>query len=126
MNGSMVIYTPGNGPMTTTMVCSNCPLIIYGKDFGVNLICSPFSQLDVILEMIWLESNHVHINYFNKSVLFHELNEEEDLRFIFANQVEELLKYEAQVFAMFASLKVETKIVIVDLSVVCKFSNVFL
>ena len=72
-----------------------------------------------------MEFNHVHINCFNKSVLFHEFGKKEDSRFIFANQVDELLKDEVQVFAMFSSLKVETKDVIIDLSVVCEFSYVF-
>lgn len=63
----------------------------------------------------------VHINYYDKSVLFHDFVEEEDLNFIFAKQVEEILKDEAQVFAMFASLKVEIQATMVDLFVVCEF-----
>lgn len=67
-NGSMFIDTSTNGSVTTTMVCLNCPLTIYGKDFGVDLICFPFSQLEVILGMNWLELNYAHINCFNKSI----------------------------------------------------------
>lgn len=48
----------------------DCPLIIYDRDFGIDLVCLPLSQLDVILGMNWLEFNHVHINYFNKLVKF--------------------------------------------------------
>lgn len=58
-------------------------------------------------------------------MLFPEFEEEEDSRFISANQVEEFLKDETHVFDMFASLKVETRVVIVDLLVVCEFSDVF-
>lgn len=39
MKGSMVIYTPTNDSVTTLLVCSNCPLIIYGRDFGIDLVC---------------------------------------------------------------------------------------
>ena len=67
MKRSMVIDTLANGSVTTLLVCLNCPLTIYGKDFGVDLIYFPLSQLDVILEMNWLEFNHVHINCFDKT-----------------------------------------------------------
>lgn len=43
MNGSMVINTLVNGLVTTMMVCLNCPLKIYGKEFWINLICFPLS-----------------------------------------------------------------------------------
>lgn len=71
-----------------------------------------------------MEFNHVHINCFNKLVFFTKFGEEEDSRFISANQVEEFLKDE--VFAIFASLKVKIKDEIVDLPVVHEFSDVFL
>ncbi|XP_050920412.1 uncharacterized protein LOC127138049 [Lathyrus oleraceus] len=34
MSGSMVIDTPTNGLVTTSLVCLNCPLTIYGRNFG--------------------------------------------------------------------------------------------
>lgn len=56
MVGSMVIDTPTSGLVTTSLVCSNCALTIYGKDFGMYLFCLPLSHLDVILRMNWLDS----------------------------------------------------------------------
>ncbi|XP_050916580.1 uncharacterized protein LOC127131707 [Lathyrus oleraceus] len=50
---------------------------------------------------------------------------EEDSRFIFSNQLKKLLKDEAQVLSMFASLKVKTEDVIVKLPMVYRFSDVF-
>lgn len=35
MVGSMVIGTPANGSVTSSRVCLNCTLTIYGKDFGI-------------------------------------------------------------------------------------------
>lgn len=46
MKGSMALDTPTNGFVTTLLVCLNCPLLVYGKDFGVGLICFPLSQLE--------------------------------------------------------------------------------
>lgn len=52
-------------------------------------------------------------------MLFPEFGEEECLRFISYSQVEKLLKYEAQVFTKFPSLKVKIKAMMVDFPVVC-------
>lgn len=49
MIGSMVIDTPINGSMTTLLVCLNCPLTIFDKDFCPYLVCLTLSKLDVIL-----------------------------------------------------------------------------
>lgn len=51
-------------------------------------------RLDVILGMNSLEFNRVHMNYYNKTMIFHEFFEE-DSRIISSNQVEEFLKDEA-------------------------------
>lgn len=51
MNGSMVIDTPANGLVATLLVCVNCPLTIYSREFGIDLVCLHISQLDVILGM---------------------------------------------------------------------------
>ncbi|XP_050908397.1 uncharacterized protein LOC127122025 [Lathyrus oleraceus] len=77
MNGEMVIKTLVKGSMTTTSVCLTCPLLIFDKDFDIDLICLPLENLDVILRMNWLEFNHVHINCYNKSVWFITPGEEE-------------------------------------------------
>lgn len=61
----------------------------------------------------------------DKSVLFPEFVKEKDHLFIYVNHMKESLKDEAQVFAMFASLQVESKAVLIDLHVVCEFPNVF-
>ncbi|XP_050889770.1 uncharacterized protein LOC127095068 [Lathyrus oleraceus] len=126
MNGSMVIDTPTNGSGTISLVCLNCPLSIFCKHFGVDLICFLISQLDVILGMNWLEFNHVHINCFDKVVIFSKFEDDKDSRFIFANQVEMSLKQEDQVLMMLVSLKVDNEAEIVNLPVVCEFPDVFL
>ena len=39
MNGEMVVETPAKGSVTTSLVCSRCPLSMFGKDFEVDLVC---------------------------------------------------------------------------------------
>ncbi|XP_050876480.1 uncharacterized protein LOC127080192 [Lathyrus oleraceus] len=125
MSSGLIIDTPTNGLMTTSLIFLNCPLSIYGRDFGVDLICLPLSDIYVILGMSWLEFNHVHINCYNKLVRFLSPKEEEEVCFISASQLEELLKDEAKVLAMYASLSVESQILVEGLPVICEFPKVF-
>ncbi|XP_050918724.1 uncharacterized protein LOC127136175 [Lathyrus oleraceus] len=71
LSSGLIIDTPTNGSVNTYLIFLNCPLSIYGRDFGVDLIFLPLSDLDVILEMNWLELNYIHINYYNK-LIFHQ------------------------------------------------------
>lgn len=75
--------------------------------------------------MNWLEFNRVHINCFDKSVLFLEFEEGEDMMFMSTKQVGESLNNDARVFIMFSSLKAENNSVIGDLPIVRDFPNLF-
>lgn len=125
MNESIVIDTPANGLVTTSLVCLNCPLTIFDKDFRMDLSCFLLSQLDVILRMNWIEFNHVYINYFDKTILFLEPEESVDMRFVFAGQVEMSLRENDQVLLMFASLRVGRDVMVSGMLVVCEFPYVF-
>src|ERR1044072_1337507 len=48
MDGSMVIDTPASGSVTTSYVCRNCPIVIFGRGFGMDLVWLPLEQLDII------------------------------------------------------------------------------
>ncbi|XP_050909920.1 uncharacterized protein LOC127123768 [Lathyrus oleraceus] len=122
----MAIDTPTNGSVTILLVCMNYSLTIYGKDFGVDLICLPLSQLNVILGINWLEFNHVHINCFEKIMLILEPGDSTYSIFIASNQVEMCLKWDDQMLMMFDSLRVESETVSVELHVVREFPDVFL
>ncbi|XP_050897940.1 uncharacterized protein LOC127104837 [Lathyrus oleraceus] len=105
MRGSMVIDTPTMGSVTTSFVCLKCSLNICDKDFEVDLVCLPLSQLDVILGVDWLRANHVYINYFAKVVLF--------------------LEPEKEVFMLVASLKLSENGTMGEFPVVRDFPEVF-
>ncbi|XP_050920002.1 uncharacterized protein LOC127137594 [Lathyrus oleraceus] len=123
---SMVSDTSVNGLVTISFMCLNCHATIYGKkDFGIDLICLPLSQLDVVLGMNGLKFNRVYINCFGKTVLFPELEDSMDSRFVSASQVEMSLREDDQVLVMFASLRVESDVVASDMHVVCEFPGVF-
>nr|KYP38335.1 hypothetical protein KK1_040407 [Cajanus cajan] len=71
----LIVETPTSDSVSTSDVCIKCPLSIDGRNFMVDLICLPLSQLDVILGMDWLSSNHVLLNCTDKSIVFGELIE---------------------------------------------------
>ncbi|XP_058726608.1 uncharacterized protein LOC131597968 [Vicia villosa] len=86
---SMVIDTPVMGYVSTSFLCFNCPLSIFGREFGNDLICLPLEQIDVILCMNWLEFNRVYTNCVDKAVIFPETGVKEDV-FLSARTIEEL------------------------------------
>ncbi|XP_058727044.1 uncharacterized protein LOC131598464 [Vicia villosa] len=85
---SVVIDTPSMSSVTTSSMCLNCPLSIFGRNFRMNLMCLPLDQLDFILGMNWLEFNHIYINCFVRTINFPEFGDEVDL-FMSAKQVKE-------------------------------------
>ncbi|XP_058764750.1 uncharacterized protein LOC131638219 [Vicia villosa] len=125
LNRGMVIDTPSIGSVTTSLVCLNCSLTIFGKGFGVDLICLPLSNLDIILGMNWLEYNHVFIDCYRKTLLFLTPEEEELVNSISTKELRILLEDEAKMFVVFASLSVEGKASINELPVVKEFPEVF-
>ncbi|MCI80045.1 cellular nucleic acid-binding protein, partial [Trifolium medium] len=65
----------------------------------------------------------VHINCCAKTVVFPKPKEEPQL--LNKKQVKESVKESAELFAVFASLKLESKVKVKDLPVVCEFPDVF-
>lgn len=125
MSSSMVIDTLSSGLVTTYLVCLNYTVTIFGRDFGVELVCFPLIQLDVILGMNWMELNHVFINCFDKSVQFLNSVESTESSFMTTRHVEMSLSESAHVFMILVSLSGGIKRMVIDLLVVCDFPEVF-
>src|SRR4051812_412153 len=110
--------------MTTSFACLSCPIDIFGREFGMDLVCLPLEQLDVILGMNWLQFNRVHINCFTKMVIFLEDVSVEDLAMT-SRQVDDAVKDGAAVFMLFASMEVKGNAVSSELPIVRDFLKVF-
>ncbi|MCI58042.1 cellular nucleic acid-binding protein, partial [Trifolium medium] len=67
--------------------------------------------------------NRVHINCCAKTVVFPKPEEEPQL--LNRKQVEESVKERAELFVVFASLKLESEVKVEELPVVCEFPDVF-
>ncbi|CAJ2654288.1 unnamed protein product [Trifolium pratense] len=125
MSGCMAIETPASDFVITKLVCVNCPVTAFGKDFGMDLVCIPLSNIDVIFGMNWLMHNHVHINCCAKTITFLRLEENMSSNLMKSEEVVRFLNEHAKLFVMFASLKLEGKYEVSELPVVCEFTDVF-
>ena len=117
--------TPTSGFVLTSVVCLQCPILISDRWFLIDLVVLPLSQIDVILGMDWLSSNHVSLNCFEKSVVFLESDVSERDMSLFANQVEASFREDAQVYMILASMSAETKTLVSDIPLVRNFLEVF-
>src|ERR1044072_6366264 len=124
LDGSMVIDTPASGSVTTSYVCRNCPIVIFGRGFGMDLVCLPLEQLDIILGMNWLEFNQVHINCFEKTVIFPEEVGVEDVT-MSVKQMNLAVKDGVVVFMLYSAIETEGKARSDGLPVVNEFPEVF-
>ncbi|MCI39706.1 cellular nucleic acid-binding protein, partial [Trifolium medium] len=77
--------------------------------------------MDVVFGMNWLIFNRVHINCCAKTVVFPR--PEEDSSLISSKEMTKSLSEQAEVFAMFASLKLESGNKMEELPIVCEFPD---
>ncbi|XP_027364377.1 uncharacterized protein LOC113871481 [Abrus precatorius] len=64
------VSTPTDKPLITSYICLGCSVMIHGRNFLVDLIFLPLSQLDIVLGMDWLSSNHVLLDCKEKTLIF--------------------------------------------------------
>ncbi|GAU48060.1 hypothetical protein TSUD_377340 [Trifolium subterraneum] len=124
MSGCMNIETPASGSVITRLVCHNCPVSVFGRHFGMDLVCIPLSGIDVIFGMNWLVFNQVHINCCEKTVIFPK--SEGSLSLMNGEEVKESLNDHGELFMVFGSLKLEGGVKLEEIPVVSEFSDVFL
>ncbi|GAU51023.1 hypothetical protein TSUD_411670 [Trifolium subterraneum] len=123
MSGCMNIETPASGSVITRLVCRNCPVSVFGRHFGMDLVCIPLSGIDVIFGMNWLVFNQVHINCCEKTVIFP--NSEGSLPLMNGEELKESSNDHGELFMVFGSLKLEGGAKLEGIPVVREFSDVF-
>ncbi|XP_027368202.1 uncharacterized protein LOC113874178 [Abrus precatorius] len=67
---NVMVTTPTGKLVMTSWACLGCSIMVHGREFKVELICLPLSQLDVILGMDWLAANHVLLDCKEKTLTF--------------------------------------------------------
>jgi len=121
----MVIDTPTNGSVITSLVCAKCPVTFGCVDFELDLVCLSLKHMDLIFGMDWMLTFGVNINCLTKSVTFSKPVDEIGGKFLIAEQVKKSLDGEPSVFMMFASLKESSEKGVGDFPVVQEFPEVF-
>ncbi|XP_004491307.1 uncharacterized protein [Cicer arietinum] len=106
----LIVNTPTSDSVDTSSVCLDISIHVCGRDFRADLVCLPLRLVDVILGMDWLSANRVRRDKPSN---------------ISTNQVKALLKEDAQLYMILASLEFEEKVVIRDVPIVCEFPEVF-
>ncbi|XP_073224802.1 uncharacterized protein [Cicer arietinum] len=104
----LIMNTQTSDYVDTSSVCLDISIHVYGRDFRVDLVCLPLCLVDVIIGMDWLSANR-----------------RDKSNNISADQVKALLKEDAQLYMILASLEFEEKVVIRDVPIVCEFPEVF-
>jgi len=66
----LVVSTPTKGIIITSFVCNECPVIINGQKYKINMISIHMNDLKVILGMDWLSANHTLIDCGEKKLIF--------------------------------------------------------
>ncbi|GAU51960.1 hypothetical protein TSUD_417460 [Trifolium subterraneum] len=123
MSGCMNIETPASGSVITRLVCRNCHVSVFGRHFGMDLVCIPLSGIDVIFGMNWLVFNQVHINCCEKTVIFPK--SEGSVSLMNGEEMKESLNDHGELFMVFGSLKLEGGVKLEEIPVVREFSDVF-
>jgi len=102
-------------------MCVECPVIIDGRGYKINMICIPLKDLEVILGMDWLSANHILINCGQKKLIFPKL---EGMQVILAQQFEREIQEDAKCFIVLACSIVTNKVQ-KEMFVVQEFMDVF-
>ncbi|GAU40458.1 hypothetical protein TSUD_141380 [Trifolium subterraneum] len=120
---NLIREIPASGSVTTRLVCRDCPVTIFDRHFGMDLVCIQLSGIDVIFGINWLIFNRVHINCCEKTIIFPK--PEENFQLMSEKKVIESLKEPVEMFALFASLKLEKIVKMEELQLFVNFLTYF-
>jgi hypothetical protein len=73
----MMVTTATDGGIVANYVSENSHITVSSKTYYIDLICLPMKQLDVILGMDWLSTNHVYIWCLEKTIYMPSSNTDE-------------------------------------------------
>ncbi|XP_068504007.1 uncharacterized protein [Phaseolus vulgaris] len=117
----LVVSTPTKGIIVTSSMCAECPVIIDGQRYKINMICIPLKDLEVILGMNWFSVNHILIDCGRKKLIFPGL---ERMQIISTHQFKREIQEGAKCFMLLACSIVIDKVQ-KDMFVVQEFMDVF-
>jgi len=125
----MMVITTTDGGIVENYVCENCLITVSSKTYYIDLVCLPMKQLDVLLGIDWLSTNHVYIGCTEKSIYMPTSNTTEGVA------LSELLKHTYQMvqficaqdkgFYVMLTVASESDISPSDIQIVNEYLDVF-
>ena len=65
----MHVTSPLGHSVRVNRVYKNCPLVVYGREFSVDLIALPFHEFDLIFGMDWLSKHRAITDCDKKTIV---------------------------------------------------------
>ena len=70
----LLVTSPLGHSVRVNRVYKNCPLMVHGREFSVDLIALPFHEFDLILGIDWLSKHRTIVDCDKKIVLLKSLD----------------------------------------------------
>ena len=122
----LLVSTPTNKPIRTSLVCMYLLFQIEGRTFVVNLIYLVLFSLDMILGMDWLFANHVMLNYSDKTIIFPPILPSKPTILINLYLTIDYCRKESQGYIFFSTNMVESDQNLIEIPVVGEYPDIFL
>ncbi|KAA3487500.1 Transposon Ty3-I Gag-Pol polyprotein [Gossypium australe] len=107
-------------------VCKDCPLIIRGHCFKVNLMLLPFDEFKIILGMDWLTTHDVILRCENGDTLHVELDEQDRSPVVISQlSAQRYVRKGYKAYLTFVMNAKETELKIESVPIVCEYLDFF-
>ncbi|XP_058762994.1 uncharacterized protein LOC131636407 [Vicia villosa] len=126
----MIISTAMDDVVEAREFCKECSITFNGRKFVIDIICLPLKKIDVVLGMDWLSANSVYIGCKEKAIFIpvKETTSTDAIERLLegtVNMINYLFAQEKS-FLLVLTSDSKDKRSILEIPVVCEFSDVFL
>ncbi|XP_058726523.1 uncharacterized protein LOC131597879 [Vicia villosa] len=125
----MIISSATDDMVEAREICKECSVTFNGRRFVIDLICLPLKKIDVVLGMDWLSANSVYIGCKEKAIFIpaEETTPTDAIEHLLegtVNMINYLFAQEKS-FLLVLTSDSKDKRSILEIPVVCEFSDVF-
>ncbi|XP_058756482.1 uncharacterized protein LOC131629719 [Vicia villosa] len=125
----MIISSATDDMVEAREICKECSITFNGHRFVIDLICLPLKKIDVVLGMDWLSANSVYIGCKEKTIFIpaEETTPTDAIEHLLEGTVN-MINYlfaQGKSFLLVLTSDSKDKRSILEIPVVCEFSDVF-
>ncbi|XP_058741647.1 uncharacterized protein LOC131614034 [Vicia villosa] len=125
----MIISSATDDVVEAREICKECSITFNGRRFVIDLVCLPLKKIDVVLGMDWLSANSVYIGCKEKAIFIPaEETTSTDAIEHFLEGTINIVNYlfaQEKPFLLVLTSDSKDKKSVLEIPVVCEFSNVF-